>query len=202
MDPYIEAWGFWEDFHHGLIARIADALGQNLPEKYVARTKERANIVCEEIAKEFKEFFVEIYEFQPERRLVTCIEVLSPSNKRPSTPGWDLYQRKRQALLLGEANLVEIDLLRTGTKMPMLDSWPRSAYALLVSRRDSSGYCRVWPASYDRPLPRIPVPLSAPDPDLVLDLQPMVAEIYALRGYSQDIDYTKPLQPPLSEEEN
>src|SRR5262249_14997396 len=64
------------------------------------------------IAEEFKEPFVEIYELRPERRLVTCVEVLSPSNKRRDTPGWDQYLRKRQALLLGEASLVEIDLLR------------------------------------------------------------------------------------------
>ena len=44
------------------------------------------------IAIEYRETFVEIYELQPERRLVTCIEVLSPSNKRPNTPGWDLYR--------------------------------------------------------------------------------------------------------------
>src|SRR5262249_23353160 len=31
------------------------------------------------------------------------------SNKRPHTPCWDIYLRKRQRLLLGETNLVEID---------------------------------------------------------------------------------------------
>src|SRR5262249_15891924 len=64
------------------------------------------------IEDEHREKFVEIYETDPEMRLVTTVEVLSPSNKRPGTEGWDLYQRKRQSLLLGNVNLVEIDLLR------------------------------------------------------------------------------------------
>src|SRR3712207_9248145 len=76
------------------------------------------------IEEEHREAFVEIYEGTPERRLVTCIEVLSPSNKRPGTPGWDLYLRKRQSLMLGGVHLVEIDLLRGGQRLPMLDPWP------------------------------------------------------------------------------
>jgi hypothetical protein len=30
--------------------------------------------------------------------------------------------------LLGDANLVEIDLLRSGSRMPMLDLWPDSPF--------------------------------------------------------------------------
>jgi hypothetical protein len=80
------------------------------------------------IEEEHRETFVEIYEATPEQRLVTRIEVLSPSNKRPHTPGWDIYHRKRQSLLPGDINLVEIDLLRGGRRMPMLDPWPDSPY--------------------------------------------------------------------------
>src|SRR5262249_38473784 len=54
------------------------------------------------IEEEHREAFVEIYEATPEQRLVTCIEVLSPSNKRPGSDGRDLYLRKRQSLLLGD----------------------------------------------------------------------------------------------------
>ena len=59
----------------------------------------------------------------------------------------------------------------------------------------------VWPASFDRPLPAIPVPLSRPDPDVTLDLQPLVAEIYERGRYREDIDYARPLVPPLSAEQ-
>ena len=87
------------------------------------------------IATEFRETFIEIYINEPERILVTCIEVLSPSNKRRDTEGWEVCLRKRQGLLLGAANLIEIDLLRGGERFPMLDPWPKSPYTLLVSRR-------------------------------------------------------------------
>jgi hypothetical protein len=153
------------------------------------------------IESDFEEKFIDIYELEPRRRLVTSIEVLSPSNKRRSSVGWERYKRKRQALLLGRANLVEIDLLRGGDRMPMLDPWPASPYTLLVAREERAPRCRVWPAFFDRPLPAIPIPLSRPDPDLTLDLQPLVDVIYESGRYREDIDYAQPLTPPLSAEQ-
>src|SRR5262245_1550674 len=111
------------------------------------------------ISEKFEERFIEIYteEEEEERLLITCIEVLSLSNKRANSEGWKEYTRKRQALLLGQANLVEIDLLRGGHKMPMLDTWPDSPYSLLVCRSDDAPYCRAWPAHFRHRLPVIPV---------------------------------------------
>ena len=71
------------------------------------------------VAEKFEESFVEIYAQLEESVLVTSIEVLSPSNKRRGTEGWLEYNRKRQAMLLGRANFIEIDLLRGGHKLPM-----------------------------------------------------------------------------------
>jgi Protein of unknown function (DUF4058) len=153
------------------------------------------------VATRFRETFVEIYEATPEQRLVTCVEVLSPSNKRRGTEGWELYLRKRQALLMGTANLVEIDLLRGGSRLPMLDPWPNSPYTLLVCRQDRAPYCQVWPAHFQRPLPTIPVPLASPDPDVPLALQPMIEAIYARARYGRSIDYARPAAPPLSAQE-
>jgi hypothetical protein len=149
------------------------------------------------IEEEHREAFVEIYEATPEQRLVTCIEVLSPSNKRPNTPGYDLYLRKRQSLLLGDASLVEIDLLRGGSRMPMLDPWPDSPYTVLVARAKKFAVCRVWPVSFQIPSPSVPIPLLKPDPDILLDLQPMIDSIYRRSRYERSIDYSKPLSPPL-----
>lgn len=124
------------------------------------------------IEEEHREAFVEIYKVGPDKRLVTSIEVLSPSNKQPNTSGWDVYLRKRQSLLVGGVNLVEIDLLRGGQRMPMLDAWPVSPYTLLVARARKHDRCRVWPAHFQFPLPTIAVPLDKPDPDVPLRLQP------------------------------
>ena len=249
MDPYIEDCGLWGDFHQRLIARIADALGESAPQRYLVRTQERSYLVLVQsegknsypfvpdvsvtapqgrkkttgkrsatavaeieenepvtmrafIEEEHREAFVEIYEATAEQRLVTCIEVLSPSNKRSGVEGRDLYLRKRQSLLLSDTNLVEIDLLRGGQRMPMLDPWPTSPYTLLVARARKPQLCKVWPAHFRRPLPNIPVPLLKPDPDLRLDLQPLVDDIYQRSRYERSIDYTRPLNPPLAPEES
>src|SRR5262249_36255538 len=139
---------------------------------------ETAHVLRAFIEEEHREAFIEIYETDPETRLVTTIEVLSPSNKRPGTPGCDLYQRKRQSILLGDVSLVEIDLLRGGRRMPMLDPWPASPYTLLVARARHPQRCRVWEAHFQQPLPPIPVPLIKPDPDLLLNMQPRMDTIY------------------------
>ena len=149
------------------------------------------------VEEEHREAFVEIYEATPEQRLVTSIEVLSPSNKRPHTPGWDLYARMRQSLLLGDVNLVEIDLLRGGQRMPMLDPWPDSPYTLLVARAKKYDMCQVWPVYFQMPSPLLPVPLAKPDPDIAVGLQPMIDKIYQRSRYERSINYGKPLTPPL-----
>jgi hypothetical protein len=56
---------------------------------------------------------IEILDVKSGRRVVTVIEVLSPSNKTPG-PGRKLYEQKQQECRDGGVNLVEIDLLRAG----------------------------------------------------------------------------------------
>lgn len=84
----------------------------------------------------------------------------------------------------------------------MITPWPASPYALLVSRQQRAPRCKVWPAFFHRPLPVIPVPLSPPDADVPMDLQPLIAAIYARSRYGGDIDYTRPLQPALTDDES
>ena len=153
------------------------------------------------VAEEFEETFVEIYLQEEERVLVTCIEVLSPSNKRRRTKGWKEYKRKRQAMLLGQANFIELDLLRGGAKMPMRTPWPDCPYTLLVCPSDDAPYCRVWKGYFDRRLPSIPVPLLEPEPDLTLDLQPLIDSIHDRFRYETQIDYTRSLTAPWSRSE-
>jgi hypothetical protein len=151
---------------------------------------------------EFRETFVEIRDQDHGQRLVTCIEVLSPSNKRKGTKGWRQYVRKRQALLEGDANLVEIDLLRKGRRMPMADDWPDSPYYLLVSRKAEAPCCRVWPASFSQPLPTIPIPLEPPEQDIHLAIQPLVDAVFARSRYGRLLDYGLLLRPALAAAES
>jgi hypothetical protein len=141
---------------------------------------------------EHRESFLEIRELNAERRLVTVMEVLSPANKRYGTPGWAQYLRKRQALLEGLANFVEVDLLSGGQRLPMEDEWPSSPYYILVARKEEAPLCKVWPLHFSRAVPEIGVPLLPPDPDVSLALQPLIQEIYRESKYFRDIDYSKP----------
>src|SRR5262249_40891266 len=59
--------------------------------------------------------FPEIYSLRDGGdRLITTIEVLSPTKKTPGEHGRDLYLRKQKELLDSKVHLVEIDLLRGG----------------------------------------------------------------------------------------
>jgi hypothetical protein len=193
MDPYIEASGLWPDFHPHLIEKIVGVLADSVPERYLVRTGERPSDPLG-----FRETFVAISDPTAEQQLVTSVEVLSPSNKARGTEGRELYLRKRQGLLLGAVNLVEIDLLRGGERMPMFDPWPDSPYAILVACRRRMPHCLAYPAQCLKPLPTIHVPLNKPDPDLPLALQPLVDAIYRRSRYHRSIDYTRPLSPPLA----
>jgi hypothetical protein len=150
---------------------------------------------------EQREIFIEVLQIRPERRIVTGIEVLCPANKQPGTPGWDEYLRRRRSYLNGDANLVEIDLLRGGHRMPMREEWPNSPYYILVSRREQVPRCQVWRAYAERPLPRLSVPLGPGDPDIDINLQPLFDALYERAQFASLIDYRRPITPLLSTSE-
>lgn len=146
---------------------------------------------------DFREVYLEIHELDPEERLVTGIEILSPANKRPGSVGWYQYERKRRVFLEGHASLVEMDLVRGGRRHAMVQPWPDSPYVLMVMRKADAPRCKVWPAHYRQPLPPLPIPLAPPDADIPLDLQRLVDGVHARSRYGQSIDYARPLRPPL-----
>ena len=137
MDPFIECFGLWEDFHSKLIGEMERLLSSLVPD------------------------------------------------------------RKRQFFLRGLAHFVELDLLRSGRRMPMAGRGPDSPYYLLVCRKHDAPRCSVWPAHFLRPLPPLSIPLAAPDPDVTLAVQPLVEAVYARSHYDRGLDYSRPLHPPL-----
>ncbi len=133
--------------------------------------------------------------------LVTAIEILSPINKR-SGPERVKYLRKRQELLRSEVHLMEIDLLRTGEPSPLETPLPPAPYYIMLSRAEQRPYVDVWSSQLDERLPVVPVPLTAPDPDVPLDLGAMVSAVYERGAYATRIDYQLPVPPPsLSSEQ-
>lgn len=134
-----------------------------------------------------------------DRRLVTAIEVLSPTNKRST--GRQEYLAKRRRILLSTAHLVEIDLLREGQRVPMREELPDAPYFVFVSRAEARPATEGWPIRLDRPLPAVPVPLLDGDPDVTLDLQEALTNVYDLLGYDLAVDYKKPPEVPLTREQ-
>ena len=129
-------------------------------------------------------------------QLITAIEILSPVNKRPGHEAYQSYLRKRRELLRSEAHLLEIDLLRGGTRPPLETPVPLAPYYVTLSRADHRPHVGVWPIQLADTLPVLPVPLLEPDPDVPLDLGKMVSAVYERGGYASIIDYSQPPPPP------
>jgi hypothetical protein len=121
------------------------------------------------------------------RRLVTAIEFLSPTNKRGQ--GRMKYLKKRRRLLLSEAHLLEIDLLRKGKRLPMAEPLPAAAYFVFVSRVRQRPLLDVWPIPLGQTLPVVPVPLLEGDEEEQLDLQKAFDTVYDSGSMAYLIDY-------------
>jgi hypothetical protein len=133
------------------------------------------------------------------RNVIAVIEVLSPTNKVQSSAGQKSYIAKRRDIMLSGSHLVEIDLLRGGTRIFVREALPRHDYLVHVSRRKSNGlrHARVWPIPLIKRLPIIPIPLREGDEDALIDLQQILNAAYERGAYDLDIDYTRDPIPPL-----
>jgi hypothetical protein len=142
-----------------------------------------------------KEARVEIQEVAS-RKVVTVIEVLSPSNKLKGSAGRESFVEKREEVLNSSANWMEIDLLREGIRHPPKPRFAAYEY-LVFSAPVGHRAGKVWPMRLDEPLKVIGVPLLPPDEDAPLNLQDALGLAYDRGAYDASIDYTKSPAPPL-----
>ena len=152
---------------------------------------------------EIHEPFIGILDRTSGQKLVTVIELVSPTNKHEG-PGRVSYLDKQKEVRASDAHLVEIDLLRTGQHVVAV---PKDAiarhesyhYLVCVNRAQElrDEYDLYFSQLRER-LPRIRIPLTAGDPDVKLELQPIVEQVYKDGCYDDRIDYGKPCKPPLS----
>jgi hypothetical protein len=133
-----------------------------------------------------------------ERRLVTAIELLSPTNKGS---GRRKYLYKRRKFLHSTAHLLEIDLHHQGKRIPLDDPYPPAAYYVLLNRARKRSLTEVWPIALAEPLPVVPVPLLKGDADVPLDLQKAFSDVYDAGGFDLVVDYRQPPDVELSAEE-
>jgi hypothetical protein len=160
-------------------------------------------VVVDASAEPAMERYIEVVDFATRNRVITTIEFLSPTNKRPGI-GMEMYLEKREECLAGGVSFVEIDLTRGGDRLAVLPFLGRLAwlpfYVACVRRGSKPRLVEVYSLPLDRPLRPIRIPLRPTDPDVVLELQPLVEQAYD-RGRYDGLDYSQTLQPPLLAQE-
>ncbi len=149
------------------------------------------------VPEEMKEAYLEIREIAS-GKVITVIELLSPTNKRPGI-GRDKYENKRQKILGTPTHLVEIDLLRDGEPMPVLDNPETSHYRILISRGNHRPTADLLLFNLQNPIPQFALPLQKGDTEPIVDLQTLLHQIYERAGYDYTIDYKNEPVPALSE---
>lgn len=129
------------------------------------------------------------------REVVTVLELLSPSNKESKEGRQQYWSKMRLLLSRTSTNVVEIDLLRGGPRMPWREMKDCDYYAL-VSRESERPRAGFWPVQLRESLPTIPIPLRPDEPEPTLDLQAVIHRIYDVGSYQLFIYATDP-EPPL-----
>ena len=156
---------------------------------------------------EVREVYLEIFAGEhDEFKVVTTIEILSPTNKTAGERSRDLYAAKQRDILASQAHLVEIDLLRGGlhtTAVPwrlLREKCGELDYHICVHRYDSPLNFFVYPAPLENHLPVIEIPLLPADPTIAVDLQMVFAQAYEAGAYNRRLDYADGVEtivPPL-----
>lgn len=164
-----------------------------------------ATTVVEFYREEISQPYIEIIEPAAGNRVVTSIEVLSPDNKTPGA-GMTAYHRKQQELWDSRANLVEIDLLSTGTRTTRIEQIRvahevRRRYLVTVTREYPTR-CEFYGIDLHQPLPKISIPLKSGDQDVTFDLQAAFQRTYDSGPYPQLLYYGHPPPTQLSESES
>lgn len=158
-------------------------------------------IIVDAASDPITEPFIEIVDARTQARVVTCIELISPTNKLPGY-GRDSYVEKQAECRAASVNLVEIDLTRAGDRSAIFPWFaalePAPTYVAAVRRAPRFERVEIHEFPLDRPLKPLAVPLRPTDSDVILALQPLVDESYRRGRYASVIDYSLPLVPPLT----
>jgi hypothetical protein len=133
-------------------------------------------------------------------RVVTAIEILSPVSKR-SGDGRNDYLKKRQIILNSTTHLIEIDLLRAFSPMPLTSGQVQSDYRILVSRSDTRPKANLYSFSLKDALPNIPLPLEVGETEPIIELQSLINQVYDKAGFDYRVDYSMEPLDPLSDKD-
>jgi hypothetical protein len=151
------------------------------------------------VPQEVRESYLEIREVATER-VVTAIEVLSPTNKRPGK-GRESYEEKRMEVLSSRTHLIEIDLLRNGQPMRILNEVPQTDYRILICRGNRRPQAQFYGFSIHQIIPKFLLPLQLDDTGPLVDLQSLLVGVYERAGFDLAINYALEPIPPLKDED-
>jgi hypothetical protein len=146
-------------------------------------------VILPNIVREVGHYAIRIRDAR-DRRVVTAIELLSPSNKEAGVER-DRYLLKRNEFVANDTHLVEIDLLRRGNRLPV-EPVPDGDYYIYVTDADYYNRVDVWVFTVRDAIPPIPVPLPQPHSPIPLALRPCLDRAYEEANYGPQIDYTRP----------
>jgi len=149
------------------------------------------------IPEEIRETYLEVREIAT-GEVITVIELLSPKNKRQGE-GRKAYQTKRLQILGSSTHLVEIDLLRGGESMPILNNDIKSDYRILVSRSQLRPRAELYPFNLPEAIPAFFLPLQKEDIEPLVDLQNVIQDLFDRAGLDLEIDYNSQPVPPIQE---
>lgn len=133
-------------------------------------------------------------------KLVTLVEVLSPTNKLDKD-GREQYEAKRAQVLATRTNLAEIDLLRAGEPMAVVGRAARSDYRILVSRGHQRPRAQLYLFSVRQPISQFPLPLLPGEAEPLVDLNAILYALYTRARFNLlnlRLDDTQPPLSPLS----
>jgi hypothetical protein len=147
---------------------------------------------------EVKESYLNIREVAT-GRVVTVIELLSPTNKRMGE-GRSQYNVKRNQILNSATHLIEIDLLLTGEPMPIASATP-SDYRILVSRSPMRPRADLYAFNLRDRIPVFPLPLESGDREPLIDLEELLDQVYEEAVLELAIDYTALPKVKLNDED-
>jgi Protein of unknown function (DUF4058) len=126
-------------------------------------------------------------------KLITVIEILSPTIKR--NPNLTIYRGKINEWHQNNVNILEIDLLRRGTR-PFVFKNSDKHYQIVLLRANNAK-ASVWSVDLKDKLPVLPVPLLSTDIDAILDLGEAMDIIFERSLYHLSINYSNDeLAPP------
>ena len=133
--------------------------------------------------------------------IITIIETLSPANKRASIDGREQYLENREEILRSRTNLVELDLLRGGKRLPVIAPPAGDYFAIIRRGHHRSRRADVFHWNLRQPLPEIKIPLKEGEPEVPLNLHQVFTTVYDRARYQLSLDYTAQLKLPLADQD-